>query len=352
MKTDELYQQLNAHLSNFIIGIPKNPGIIRILKLMFPPDEAKIALKLPMVDTKLSTLIALYPEAANLEKTLDRMAKRGTVYANQKPGREKVYHLLTALGGWVETPFWGGKDNDLSREMAPLYTKEMRTREFSEKTAQGAPVVRVIPVSESLDDNSEILPYDELVPKIEAAAFRAVAFCPCRHASNLMGEGCDHTVENCLHFGSFARYMVEHDMAREISCEDTIRILEEARQEGFVHVANNMDGHLEVICNCCTCGNCYWLCTAKSINKDVLLKSNYVAMVHGDDFLLCGVCEERCPMEAIRVEGNACATVDADLCIGCGACTPTCDVEAVRLVMRDTVVKPPNLEEWASARLG
>jgi len=52
------------------------------------------------------------------------------------------------------------------------------------------------------------------------------------------------------------------------------------------------------------------------------------------------------------VEDNACATVDADLCIGCGACTPTCDVEAVRLVMRDTVVKPPNLEEWASARLG
>ena len=75
----------------------------------------------------------------------------------------------------------------------------MYKQEFSDVLAQGPPVVRVIPVSESLDDNSEVLPYDHLVPKIEATSFRAVAHCPCRHSANLRGEGCDHTVENCLH---------------------------------------------------------------------------------------------------------------------------------------------------------
>ncbi len=349
MDTNELYMKLREHLDDFLMGMPHEPTIIQMLKVMFPHEEAEIALKIPMMDTRLSKLEKLFPELENLEEILDRMVKRGTLFFNQPPGKEKVYRLMTGVGGWTETPFWGGRDTPQAREMAPFY-KKMKTRAFSEALAEGAPLVRVIPVMEAVEDSSEVLPYDELIPKIETAKFRAVAHCPCRHASRLRGEGCEHTVENCLHFGTFARYMVANDIAREISCEETIEILKGARNEGLVHVANNMDGHLESICNCCTCGDCYWLVTAKEINRDVLLESNYVARANEDDCTLCGECEERCPMEAIEVEDHDCAQVNPELCIGCGVCT-ICDDEAIKLIQRKTVNPPPNLAEWAGIRM-
>ncbi len=349
MDSVKLYQKLREHLNDFLIGIPHQPTVMQMLKVMFPTDEAEIALYLPMMDTELSDLKELYPETQNLEAILDRMVDRGTVFCNQPPGKEKVYRLMTGIGGWSETPFWGGRDTPQAREMAPLF-KKMRTKEFSDELAKGAPIVRVIPVMESLGDSSEVLPYDELIPKIEATKYRAVAHCPCRHASNLVGDGCDHTVENCLHFGTFARFMVNQDMAREISVEETIEVLKVAREEGLVHVSNNMDGHLESICNCCTCGGCYWLLTAKEINRGVLLPSNYVAKVNESECMACGQCTDRCPMEAIEIGVKNCAEVNADSCIGCGVCT-ICDVEAIKLVQRETVKTPPDLMEWANLRM-
>ncbi len=349
MDTNELYLKLREHLNDFILGIPHQPTVIQMLKVMFPPEEAEIALKIPMMDTKLSDLEKRFPEVESLEERLDRMVNRGTLFWNQAPGKEKVYRLMTGVGGWTETPFWGGKDTSQAREMAPLYTK-MKTLEFSESLAEGVPLVRVIPVMESLEDSSEVLPYDELIPKIEATKFRAVAHCPCRHAANLRGDGCDHTVENCLHFGTFARFMVANDIAREITFDETIDILKSAREEGLVHVSNNMDGHLESICNCCTCGDCYWLVTARDINRDVLLESNYVARSDEDICTLCRECEERCPMEAIEVDGHDCAQIDAKLCIGCGVCS-ICDEEAIKLVQRESIKTPPNMMEWANQRM-
>lgn len=349
MDTSELYFKLREHLDDYLMGLPHEPTVMQMLRVMFPPDEAEIALKIPMMDTKLSDLEKFYPEEENLQEALDRMVERGTVFSNQPPGKEKVYRLMTGVGGWTETPFWGGRDTPQAREMAPFY-KEMKTRALSEALCEGTPLVRVIPVMESLEDSSEVLPCDELIPKIEATKFRAVAHCPCRHASNLRGEGCDHTVDNCLHFGTFARFMVENDIAREISVDETIDILKAARSEGLVHVSNNMDGHLESICNCCTCGDCYWLVTARDINRDVLLQSNYLAKADEDTCTLCGECEERCPMEAIEVDGHDFAEVDAKLCIGCGVCT-ICDEEAIKLIQRETVKTPPNLMEWANTRM-
>ena len=87
------------------------------------------------------------------------------------------------------------------------------------------PVMRVLPVSKTLKDTREVLPFDALKPKIEAATYRAVGHCPCRMMKRSIDEGCDHSLENCLHLGSMGRYMVEHGMAREITVDETFNIL-------------------------------------------------------------------------------------------------------------------------------
>ena len=73
--------------------------------LLFTPDEAKVALKLPFQNTSLEEAKSLYPEHGDkIENILDTMAKRGTVFRDNKPGVGKRYRLLPSLVGWAETP--------------------------------------------------------------------------------------------------------------------------------------------------------------------------------------------------------------------------------------------------------
>jgi NAD-dependent dihydropyrimidine dehydrogenase PreA subunit len=130
-----------------------------------------------------------------------------------------------------------------------------------------------------------------------------------------VGEGCDYSLENCLHFGSMGRYMVEHGMAREITVEETLNILKDANEEGLVHIIDNVEGHMSTICNCCGCC-CVFLDTQKKMGIHAISSSNYIAGVNFEACVGCGTCEERCPMEAIAVKDDGVAEVHADLCAG------------------------------------
>ena len=350
MDDTKLYEKLAKHLDQGVLGSPKSPALMEIIKILFPLKDAEIALKLPMQNRPLSELKGLFPEKADsLEEILNRMAKRGTVFTSQRPGQERKYRLLPSVVGWAETPFWAGKETDDTRKLAPLWLK-YREEAFGKELARGGmPVMRVLPISRTLRDSSEVLPFDALRPKVEEQSFCAVAHCPCRQMKRAVGEGCDHTVENCLHFGSMGRYMVEQGMAREITTEETLKILKEANAEGLVHAVDNIKGHMGTICNCCGCC-CLFLDTKKKTGLHTISTSSYVARVDGDLCAACGTCEERCPMEAITVGDEDVAVVNEGLCIGCGVCTATCTTEAVDLIQRREVEPPPEISEFLAAR--
>jgi NAD-dependent dihydropyrimidine dehydrogenase PreA subunit len=345
-----LYENLAKHLDQGIMGTPMSPALIEILKILFPVEEAEIALKLPMQNLTLTELKLLYPKKVELlEDILNSMAKRGTVFTSQKPGQERKYRLLPSVVGWAETPFWAGKNTETAHKLAPLWLK-YREEAFGEELARNnMPVMRVIPVSRSLRESSEVLPYNALKPMIEGQSYCAVAHCPCRQMKSHVGEGCDHSLENCLHFGSMGRYMVEQGLAREISKEETLKILKGANEEGLVHATENIDGHLGTICNCCGCC-CVFLNTKKKMGLHTISASTYVAQVNTELCAGCGTCEERCPMQAIAVGDEDVAEVKEELCIGCGVCTPTCDTEAVDLVERKEAEPPPELEKFFTMR--
>jgi electron transport complex protein RnfB len=344
-----LYETLAEHLDQGIMGAPKSPALMGILEILFPEDEAEIALRLPMQNKSLSELKQMYPDVPDIEEKLNRMVKRGTVFTSRTPGREPKYRLMPSVVGWAETPYWAGKDTPIARQLAPLWLRYREEAFGREQARAGMPVMRVIPVSRTVQDPRTVLPFDHLKPMIEATAYRAVAKCPCRQIKTYVGDGCDHSLENCLHFGSFGRYMVEQGMAREISVEETLAILKAANEEGLVHMADNIEGHLSTICNCCGCC-CAFLDTQKKLHLRVLSSSNYVARVNAEACVACGVCEDRCPMAAIAVGENDHAWVDATKCIGCGVCTPACDAGAVDLVLRGDVKTPPTVDEMFAAR--
>ena len=107
------------HLDQGIIGTPKSPALIEILEILFPVEEAEIAINLPLQNKTLSELKEIFPDRADsLEDILNRMIRRGTVFSSHKPGQERKYRLLPSIVGWAETPFWAGKDTEYTRKLA------------------------------------------------------------------------------------------------------------------------------------------------------------------------------------------------------------------------------------------
>ena len=349
MKHSKPYEELAKHLDQGIVGSPPSPALMGILEILFPGEEAEVGVRLPMQDTSLPELREMFPERADsIEGLVERMVKRGTVFVAGQ-GEERKYRLLPSVVGWAETPYWAGKDTEDARKLAPLWIK-YRDEAFGAELARGLPPVRVLPISETLRESSEVLPYEALKSKVEAQSFCAVGACPCRQMKRYAGEGCDHSLDNCLHFGDMAHYMVEQGMAREISTQETLKILRESNEEGLVHVSDNLSEDItSTICNCCGCC-CTFLDTKKRTGLQTFSPSTYVARVDGELCLACGTCEDRCPMEAIAVGDDDVSEVDQALCIGCGVCTPTCTEEAVDLVHREEIKAPPTVQELVAAR--
>jgi formate hydrogenlyase subunit 6/NADH:ubiquinone oxidoreductase subunit I len=64
----------------------------------------------------------------------------------------------------------------------------------------------------------------------------------------------------------------------------------------------------------------------------------------------CGLCTERCPMDALQLEVSEkapasktgkVAVLNPDLCIGCGVCAYKCPTKSLVLAPREVVQDPP-----------
>jgi NAD-dependent dihydropyrimidine dehydrogenase PreA subunit len=352
MDQAKLYDDLVEHLNrDVIVGSPKSAALMEILKILFPLEEAEIAVKMPMQNKTLAELRALYPEKSEaLEDILKKMIKHGTVFTSKPPGKERRYRLFPSIVGWAETPFWAGKDTPEARKLAPLWIKYREEAFGKELARNNMPVMRVVPISRSLRDSSKVLPFDVLKPIITSQSFCAVGMCPCRQTTKYNGDGCDHELERCLHFGSMGRYMVEQGMARELTHDETLQILKDANEEGLVHIIDNLEGYMSTICNCCGCC-CVFMQTKKRDGLHTLSASSYAADVDRDRCVGCGTCEDRCPMDAIQVGKEEVAEVNEEICLGCGACVPSCEAEAVALIPRSEANPPPTFNEFLAKRL-
>ncbi len=349
--SENIYEELGRHLDKAIAGVPMSATLIEILKILYPGEEAEVALKLAIYENRtLADVETALPEkAGRLEGILDAMAHRGTVFTAEKPGRERIYRLLPSIVGFVEVPFLDGVDTPTKRELSRLW-KEYIDEGFGEEMARNLPLIRVVPIAASLQDTSEVLPFDALAQMLEETSFMAVGHCPCRQIGKYTGEGCDRPTERCMHFGSLGRYMVEMGKARELTKDEALEMLKSATEEGLIHVCDNVEGTLHTICNCCPCC-CGFFRVRSQRGLETYARSNYVAYVEADDCIGCGTCEERCPVKAITLIDDV-AVVDVDVCIGCGVCTPTCEGDgAILLRQRLETSPPPDFQKFLAARM-
>jgi NAD-dependent dihydropyrimidine dehydrogenase PreA subunit len=155
--------------------------------------------------------------------------------------------------------------------------------------------------------------------------------CPCRSGRS---NPCQPT-QVCMIVGQpFADFILEHHprSSRRITQDEALRILQEEHERGHLHAAYFKDVMLNrfyAICNCCQC-----CCGAIEAMRDrgvpMVTSSGYVAQVDEENCQACGICQDACPFNAIRVDGTA--HIDWDTCMGCGVCEALCPNEGLTLV--------------------
>jgi Fe-S-cluster-containing hydrogenase component 2 len=338
-----VYRALQKHLDKMPLGYPptKSGVEINILKSIFTPEQAKIATYL---DYKHKTIDQIYETAEvdvnskeELKRVLDETVSKGGISRRNRDGTEQ-YAVLPFLS-------WGMYEHQLKRLNQAFLddSTEYITGEYALELATGSlPLMRVIPIEESVEAEHYIATYDELFRMIEQAGERiAIQECFCRKAGDLQEKPCQATDrrEVCMSFGDLADLYVEEGWARKINQQEALEMARLNEKEGLVLMPGN-DQEPNFMCSCCN-DCCLVLTLIKNYPKPAeAVASNYNATVNTELCTGVGACVERCPLGALSLN-NGFATIELARCIGCGLCVPVCPEDAISMVKKELEITPP-----------
>jgi len=342
----DIYRELQKHLDKLPIGYPATEsGVeLRILKHLFTPKQAELAMKLGFQPLPLKKIYRKVKNSGitieQLERELDKMDEEGLIHFGiQKLGDEEIKYYANAP---IVIGFYEFQLNRLTEEFYNDFMQYFDESFLDEFNRTNIPQLRVIPVEESVEYEQKVSNYDELREMIEnVGAPISVQECICRQAKDLVADPCKKTDlrESCFAFRNAAKTYIDKGLGREISKEEALKILEKAEEDGLVIQPGNSQRPM-CLCTCCGCC-CGILTNQKRLSEPAqFFATNFYASVDEDLCIGCATCEERCNMDAIHIE-DAIAHVNKARCIGCGVCVPTCTSEAIHLEKKEGEVIPP-----------
>ncbi|NIM58763.1 MAG: 4Fe-4S dicluster domain-containing protein [Candidatus Aminicenantes bacterium] len=322
----DVYKKLAERLDNLPGGFPSTrSGVeLRILRHLFTPEEAGFALHVNMVPEEV-LVIARRAKISQEEaaRRLEDMAKKGLIYRIEYDKKPMKYMAAQYVIG-----IWEFHVNDLSPELIKDMNEYIPAL-FNLDTWKKAPQLRTIPVGESISAGLEALPYEKAEELVRAQEKFLVAPCICRREHKMMDKGCKKPEESCLIMGSAADYYKRNGLGRTIDLKEALEILKRADRAGLVFQSSNAR-KISNICCCCGCC-CQVLKAVKRHPKpSSIISSPFLAHAETETCEGCGICVERCQMEALSLEDEK-VVLNLDRCIGCGLCVTTCSTGSLTL---------------------
>jgi Pyruvate/2-oxoacid:ferredoxin oxidoreductase delta subunit len=326
----DVYERLQEILDSHPSGAPKTAVFDEILRILFTPEEASIAIHMSFTPKPADKIAAAAgSRIENVAACLETMADKAVIFSREKDGKH-LYGLVPTIPGLFEFPLMRGIKTETQKKLGKLWEQYHREGMGSSFAGQPTPLARVIPVRQAISDASRVHPYEEVARFIEQAGEIAVAECACR----VSVQACKAPTDRCLIFDGPARFLIQRGYARRINREEALAILDCAEKEGLVHTSNNSADKAGFICNCCRCCCTILRGRTQLHEPHAFDSSNFMAQIDSDLCTACGSClEDRCPMDAIKMQGD-CAVIDPGRCIGCGLCVSVCPVEAIALQRR------------------
>lgn len=345
----EVYRKLARRLDAIPNGFPETPsGVeLELLARIFSEEEARIAAEMRLGPGQAADIAARAgidePTAA---RVLKRLTKKGIVRGRRAEGRF-VFGLRPFIVGIYESHL-----PRMDREFAALFERYIKETRGGTLFESEPALHRVIPVDQAIPFEIEVFPYERATRLVEEAKSWGVRDCICRVQKRLIGEGCDHELENCIMFAPVEGAFESSEATRPITRDEALAILRGAADAGLVHSAVNTQEGVYYICNCCTCC-CGVLRGAQEFGqRGAAAPSGFRSRVDPDVCTGCGACIERCQFGALAVDGGVCAS-DRSRCVGCGLCVRACPEGALSLERRaeGELARPPaNEQEWLAQR--
>lgn len=343
---NQVYRDLQKHLDRMPGGFPEvESGLdIKLLKNLFTPDEAEMAIQLSMQPEPLAKIHGRVKDKEismeDLQQLLDGMMRKGLILTVEEGYDETHYYNAEfAMGG-----IFNFQLNNLTKELLTEYHQYQAEKRTKEKSATGGELpLRTIPVEKSIPvpEKFSVSDYDSVKKLVAESRGRiSIANCICRLTSQILGDGCQKTdlIEACMMIGpDHARRHVDMGIGRYITTEEAFEILDKAQKDGLVLQPENSQ-RPDTICICC--GDCCVL--LKMLNQHPrpaeMYITNFYVEVDRELCLGCNICAGKCQMNAITI--NDIAEVNLDRCIGCGNCVALCPQEAMKLVKKKTEKVP------------
>lgn len=330
-----IYHKLAKHLDNQPGGYPSTPdGVeIRILKLLFTPEEAEFALHLNMIAEEPTTLaVRAGISTEKAQKLLDNMTTKGLVFKVRKDGKPDSYMAGQFIVGIWELQI-GRLTPELAREME-AYMPLVLSADVWQKTPQ----MRVIPINKSIGPELRVMTYENAEALVRTKTNFVITPCICRKEKALKGQICQKPTETCITFGSDEDFFLKTGVGRKATLDEVLELLSVADKAGLVLQPTN-GKEISWICCCCGCC-CALLRNIKKIpNPGEIIASPFYAVVDEDLCTGCGICLNRCQIDAISFNGDI-AEIKKRRCIGCGLCVTTCPWKAITLKRKPMIEQP------------
>ncbi len=327
----DIYKKLRERLDMFPQGFPKTgSGVeLEILAHLFSAEEAEIMLSIRPTIEDVPTIAARAGRDENeLSEILYSMSKRGLILRYSESEEKRYYFLAPWMVG-----IWEFQLDNLTDENIKLYDQYYLEGMVQARAKAKSAGFRVIPIEEEIQGLKQVQPYEKMSEIINAHTKFAVAPCICRKEAQMKGEGCDKLLDACMMFGFAAEYYIENEIAREITKEEALKVLDKAEEDGLIHFSSNHSDDKIFICNCCGCCCKALAHLVKYDNPNAIGQSNYYAVQDKESCSDCEDCIERCQVNAIQLENDITAIIQ-EKCIGCGLCVSTCPTESISMVMK------------------
>jgi ferredoxin len=346
---NKYYVKLAEELDRIPNGFPRTrSGVeLKLLAKLFTPEDAALASTLRMDPRTLSEIAEENSlEEVETKSRLLHMVKRGLIDLKREQGRGFVFHLIPFVVGFYER-----QNAKIDKEFAALF--EQYYHEAFHRTMLSQPSVhRIIPLEKAIPVDIDVMPYEKASTYLDQAQSWGVLDCICRVQKKLIGQGCDHTVKNCLVFSPKAGAFQRSEEIEPLSREQAMEILAEADREGLVHSINNAQTEVYYICNCCTCSCGVLRGMVEYGSESSIARSDFYAAVDAERCNGCESCLDRCAFNAMSMMDGICE-VDRTACYGCGLCIASCDTGALSLVQKSPqeLSPPPEDDEaWRRER--
>jgi len=265
------------------------------------------------------------------------------------PSGRTGYALHQVGYGMPQAFLWKGPRDKTAVTMAKKllnYFTVPVTREVYGKSPTKA--YKYSPVNLTIDlPQQGVLPHEDIRTIVTSAQKIGLAHCPCRTTAQILGRtDCHHSLEVCFKYDEMADFVIDRGLAREISADEALHIMQACEKEGLVHMVDNAQGQVKHTCNCC--GHYCWnvgIIARKKVPRDVLMAVYYLRRTEPEACIGCGACAEICPVWAVTMDNEDRPQVDLNWCIGCGVCMTVCPTDAIAMARRNDTKGPEDFTE-------